>query len=99
RNTCRPCRDVNGRLIGENKDPDIAAKIQALYPGGGYVLCEGRDRCRGTISALWLPPSGAEKPEQQPGSRLEPSLLGSALREMWSNPQRINGHERPVPVA
>lgn len=99
RNTCRPCRDVNGRLIGGNKDPDIAAKIQALYPGGGYVLCEGRDRCRGTISALWLPPTGAEKPQPQPASRLEPSLLGAALREMWRNPQRINGHERPVPVA
>lgn len=97
RNTCRPCRDVNGRLIGENTDPDIAAKIQALYPGGGYVLCEGRDRCRGTISALWLPPTGAEKP-QPPTSSLEPALLGSALRELWHT-QRINGHERPVPVA
>jgi len=100
RNTCRPCRDVNGRLIGENKDPDIAAKIQALYPGGGYVLCEGRDRCRGTISALWLPPTGAEKPAPTPPeSRVEPALLGSALRELWRTPQRINGHERPVPVA
>ena len=89
RNTCRPCRDIDGTLIGENTDPDIAAKIQALYPGGGYLLCQGRDRCRGTISALWLPPTGAEK-----AAALEPGLLAGALRDMW--PTRINGHERAL---
>jgi len=81
---------VDGRLIGENTDPDIAAKIQALYPNGGYVLCEGRDRCRGTISALWLPPLDDRKTDT-----VEPGILIHALRELWDDAARpINGRMR-----
>lgn len=90
RNTCKPCRDVDGKLIGRNTDGDIAAKIQALYPNGGYVLCEGRDRCRGTISSLWLPPLDDRKSD-----KVEPGVLVSALRELWDDLNRpINGRER-----
>lgn len=91
RNTCKPCLNVDGRLIGQNTDPDIAAKIQALYPTGGYVLCEGRDRCRGTISALWLPPLDGDRKSD----KVEPSILVHALRELWDDVDRpINGRER-----
>jgi hypothetical protein len=50
RNTCFPCLQVHGRWIG-NVDTDLE-DIRQLYPGGafgGYVHCEGRERCRGTI--------------------------------------------------
>jgi hypothetical protein len=54
-NTCGPCREVDGRWIGNIGDPDFLAKYQALYPNGGYVNCEGGVRCRGTTVSEWRP--------------------------------------------
>lgn len=54
-NTCKFCRAVDGRWIGNVQDPDIGAKVAALYPNGGYVDCEGGPRCRGQIVAIWRP--------------------------------------------
>lgn len=56
-NTCRPCKAVNGKWIGNTDDPDIAAKVEAVYPNGGYVSCEGGVRCRGTIVSVYRPDS------------------------------------------
>ena len=53
--TCNPCRVVNGKWIGNSDDPDIVAKIEAVYPNGGYVNCEGGVRCRGTTVYVWRP--------------------------------------------
>lgn len=54
RNTCGPCARIDGTLLGWSDDPD---SYRAHYPAGasgGYKGCEGRERCRGTISFLYL---------------------------------------------
>jgi HK97 family phage portal protein len=53
--TCKPCRAVHGRWLGNTEDLDL---IEKTYPGGafgGYVDCLGRDRCRGTVVGVWRP--------------------------------------------
>lgn len=53
KNTCQPCRSVNGKWLGNISD---MAQVEASYPGGaygGYVGCLGRERCRGTIVGVW----------------------------------------------
>jgi HK97 family phage portal protein len=52
-NTCGPCREVDGRWLGNTDELD---QVMRSYPGGaygGYVGCEGRERCRGTITGVW----------------------------------------------
>lgn len=52
-NTCGPCRQVNGRWLGNT---DQMATVLLSYPEGaygGYVHCEGGSRCRGTIFGVW----------------------------------------------
>lgn len=53
--TCKPCRQINGKWIGNSDDPQITAKVEAVYPNGGYVNCEGGVRCRGTVVAIHRP--------------------------------------------
>jgi hypothetical protein len=53
--TCKPCRKINGKWLGNSDDPDIEAKIAAVYPNGGYRDCEGGIRCRGTTVAVYRP--------------------------------------------
>lgn len=53
RNTCKPCRAINGRWLGNTDDLDT---IEKTYPGGafgGYIDCQGRARCRGTVVGVW----------------------------------------------
>jgi len=53
RNTCNPCKSVNGTWLGNTDQMDM---VLAAYPGGaygGYVGCLGRERCRGTICGVW----------------------------------------------
>jgi hypothetical protein len=47
KNTCGPCRRVDGTVF-----PTQEAAILA-YGGGGYLFCEGLDRCRGLCIGLW----------------------------------------------
>src|SRR6202035_1933115 len=61
-NTCEPCRLINGHDIGSTSDPDIAARVEELYPGGGYVDCLGLERCRGTIKARYEQAPSAAAP-------------------------------------
>jgi HK97 family phage portal protein len=52
-NTCGPCREVDGRWLGNISEIE---QVLASYPGGafgGYVSCRGRERCRGTITGVW----------------------------------------------
>ncbi len=63
RNTCGPCREVNGRWLGNTDDPAMA---YSLYPDGaygGYTFCLGGVNCRGTITGVWRPEqtSGGEQ--------------------------------------
>ncbi|MFB4312919.1 phage portal protein [Actinomadura sp. 21ATH] len=50
KNTCKPCRKIDGKWLGNS-----LAEALAEYPTGGYVRCEGRDRCRGTYVSRWRP--------------------------------------------
>lgn len=50
RNTCGPCREIDGRWLG-NTWQDVLRD----YPTGGYERCEGRDRCRGHVVAVYRP--------------------------------------------
>lgn len=49
-NTCKYCRRVDGRWLGND-----LATAEKLYPNGGYIDCEGGVRCRGTIVAVYRP--------------------------------------------
>jgi hypothetical protein len=49
-NTCRYCQEVDGRWLGNDLD-----EVERSYPNGGYVACAGRERCRGTVTAVWRP--------------------------------------------
>lgn len=53
--TCEPCRDIDGTLFGSTANAASIVAARAAYPFGQYVDCEGRQRCRGTITATWLP--------------------------------------------
>lgn len=53
--TCSPCARIDGKWIGNTDDPDIAAKLEAVYPNGNYRDCEGGVRCRGQIVAIHRP--------------------------------------------
>jgi hypothetical protein len=46
-NTCQACSEVDGTEYPNLED------TEQDYPGGGYVNCEGGDRCRGTIIAVY----------------------------------------------
>lgn len=47
RNRCGPCEKIDGKEL-----PTFDAMMLA-YGGGGYLFCEGRERCRGTAIAVW----------------------------------------------
>lgn len=47
-NTCKYCREVDGRWLGNDLD-----QVHELYSNGGYISCEGGPRCRGTVVAVW----------------------------------------------
>jgi hypothetical protein len=46
-NTCAQCAEIDGTAFN-----DLAA-AEAAYASGGYIDCQGRLRCRGTVIALW----------------------------------------------
>jgi hypothetical protein len=46
--TCGPCRKIDGTVL---PDRDAAA---LAYGGAGYLFCEGRERCRGTLRGTWI---------------------------------------------
>jgi HK97 family phage portal protein len=54
-NTCKNCRAVHGRWLGNTDD---LSRLDQTYPQGaygGYVDCLGGSRCRGTIVGVWRP--------------------------------------------
>jgi hypothetical protein len=49
--TCKECAAIDGERFGDLAD------ATAAYLTGGYVLCEGRERCRGIVVAVWDTPA------------------------------------------
>ncbi len=47
-NTCKPCASIDGKRL-----PTLDAVLLAYGGDGGYLFCEGRERCRGTFVARW----------------------------------------------
>jgi 2'-5' RNA ligase len=47
RNSCKPCRDIDGTRYTTLPDARTA------YPSGGYTGCLGGPRCRGTLVTVW----------------------------------------------
>jgi hypothetical protein len=47
RNTCAPCRSVDGKTFGS------LSEAESAYPSGNYAKCLGGTRCRGTFVAVW----------------------------------------------
>lgn len=47
RNTCKPCRDIDGTVLPTPEAAGLA------YGGAGYLYCKGRERCRGTVRGVW----------------------------------------------
>lgn len=47
KNTCQPCRDIDGKEL-----PTLMAAMLA-YGGSGYLHCAGTWRCRGTMIAVY----------------------------------------------
>jgi HK97 family phage portal protein len=46
-NTCPPCRGIDGRRFATLEE------ARTEYANGGYRRCDGRERCRGTVVAVW----------------------------------------------
>lgn len=47
RNSCKPCRDIDGTTY------TTLTAAMAAYPSGGYTGCLGGPRCRGTLVTVW----------------------------------------------
>lgn len=47
KNSCKPCRDIDGTRYTTLPD------AREAYPTGGYTKCLGGARCRGTLITVW----------------------------------------------
>ncbi|MEU9323195.1 hypothetical protein AB0D91_05185 [Streptomyces canus] len=47
KNSCKPCRDIDGTKYTDLTD------ARKAYPTGGYTKCLGGSRCRGTLVTVW----------------------------------------------
>jgi len=56
KNTCKNCREIDGKWLGNN----LMVDVPKTYPMSGYVFCLGRQRCRGMVSAIWRPEQAGE---------------------------------------
>lgn len=60
KSTCGPCSAVDGKWLGNTDDPGTPARVEEVYPNGGYRYCEGGVRCRGTIVSVYRPQQVAQ---------------------------------------
>jgi hypothetical protein len=71
RNTCEPCRKIDGTVLPDRDAAGLA------YGGAGYLFCKGRERCRGTCRGIWI---------NKTKNGLDPAtlrnMLGTMAREM-----------------
>lgn len=73
KNSCKPCRDIDGTRYTTLPD------ARAAYPTGGYTGCLGGARCRGTLVTVW--------PEEQRQSAAGMILAASADTMPTTNPE------------
>lgn len=52
KNTCGPCRAINGRWLGNSDGTDFEM-VEKTYPMAGYIDCLGGTNCRGTVTGVW----------------------------------------------
>lgn len=64
RNTCKPCKGIDGTEFTSLTSANEA------YPGGGYVLCQGGGRCRGTLISVWDQAATAAAAPQTEGTAI-----------------------------
>lgn len=83
KNTCAPCEDIDGTSFGFSDDPDAVAAASAAYPTSGYIGCEGLDRCRGALTAVY-------EPADEPGG--EKDWLPWFLTDLDQATSHSNGH-------
>lgn len=57
KNTCKPCREIDGTLFSDLEE------AREAYPDGGYKDCLGRSRCRGTYEPSWTDMPGERGPD------------------------------------
>lgn len=99
--TCDACEKIDGHVFGDSDDPDAVAAATAAYPAGGYVLCEGGPRCRGTVFGVYggvanrapvLPRAGADagaKAFALVADDYPPSAMAWMHHAAWSGPVAV----------
>ena len=87
--TCDRCEEINGTVFGDTDDPAAVAEAFAAYPMGGYTLCEGRDRCRGTLFVDYG--DTADATPDNPGGDMA-AMLKKLVNLLEPEPAHINGH-------
>ncbi|WP_317623753.1 phage portal protein [Catenulispora acidiphila] len=85
--TCDNCEEIDGTVFGDTDDPDAVAEAFAAYPMGGYTLCEGRERCRGTLFVDY----DVGPDSDNPGDDLT-AMLKKLVNLLEPEPAHINGH-------
>jgi 2'-5' RNA ligase len=63
-NTCKPCKGIDGTEFS------TLTSANEAYPGGGYVLCQGGGRCRGTLISVWDQAATAAAAPQTEGTAI-----------------------------
>jgi hypothetical protein len=73
-NTCGPCAEIDGTLYANIEEAEND------YPGlgGGYVFCDGREACRGSLVGVYASQSPASV---DGGSRIAQSIADAVVRE------------------
>lgn len=100
-NTCQPCRDIDARFLGMTDEMD---DVRRHYPGGGfggYVGCEGRERCRGTIRIEWpegLDPIDPDEPAEPDLDEFEREMEEALQRQKAENAARAAAEERAAEI-
>lgn len=89
KNTCAPCRAIDGEYIGYTRDMGIEDAVDALYPNGGYIDCAGGDRCRGTVVATYSDAYSFEGADTDLGAQLPFFLV-----DLKPKTPAVNGHSR-----
>jgi len=86
-NTCKPCEDIDGTSFGYSDDPAAVDAAAAAYPTSGYIACEGLERCRGALTAVYEP-AGAKAITEGPAG-----YLPWFLKDIADAAPAANGHD------
>lgn len=91
--TCEPCEQIDGTSFGYSDDPAAVDAAAAAYPTSGYIGCEGLERCRGALAAVYSNDSG----DSSSGDDTTPNAaLPFFLVDLNHKPAARNGHAQKV---